>query len=546
MTVLRTRDLVPAALRAWWAVDGCYPSLDLFTLFERHARAHPNRAAVIDDDGVINYHELYDSATRLAGALYADGVRPGEVLAVQLPNDRRAVIVDLAAAAIGAVVLAFPVGRGWRDTATLLGRSRASVAVVLAGNGEHSPAETLARLRPDLPHLRTVLVAGAHGSDSLEGWIDDGAPTSRRPAVDPAGPARILVSSGSEASPKMVVYSHDALTGGRGEFVGLLQGGRDPMRNLFLVPLASSFGSSGTAVTIARHGGTLIVTARFEPGGALEAIHRHRPYLVFGVPTMFAKMLDHPRLAEVDVSSLRAVVSGGSRVDPGTVEACRLSFGCVFVNCYGSADGVNCVTDPQQPPSDVHARVGRPNIRVAAIRIVCENGSEAAPGEIGEIWGLGPMSPMCYVDADFDSRYRAEGGWVRTGDLGRIDAEGYLHVEGRLAEYVIRGGLNISPVEVELLIAQHPAVCQVACVGVPDALLGERLAAAISVRCTSAPPSLAELCAYLEHVHGLERAKLPERLAIFPELPLSPAGKIDKRCLREQLASPASTDRSCM
>ncbi|MFJ8690919.1 class I adenylate-forming enzyme family protein [Micromonospora wenchangensis] len=535
MTGMPVRDLVPAALRDWWARAGHYPGRTLYQLFCEHAAAHPDRVAVIDDDGETTYAQLQAATLRLAGALRHDGVAPGEVIAVQLPNGWRPVAVDLAAAAIGAVVLPYPVGRGRRDTLTLLRRSRAAVAVVAHKVGEHHYADTLATLRPELPDLRTVLVAGLDGPGSLEGWLADGPPLAAPVGTASSAPARILVSSGSEAAPKMIVYSHDALAGGRGAFIAALHHGDEPMRNLFLVPLASSFGSSGSAVTIARHGGTLLVQARFDAGRALDLIDTYQPSLVFGVPTMFAMMLDHPRLATTNTSSLRAVVAGGSRVDPATVQACRDRFDAAFVNCYGSADGVNCTTDPLDPPTAVHDAVGRPNPAVAAVRIVGDDDIDVATGEVGEIWGLGPMSPLCYVDPEFDDRYRVEGGWVRTGDLGRIDADGFLHVVGRRNEIIIRGGRNLSPVEVELLIAQHPAVRQVACVGVADRLMGERMAACIAVREGAAAPTLTELADYLTDVHGLEHAKLPERLVVLDTLPLSAAGKVDKRWLRERL-----------
>ncbi|MEV6596784.1 class I adenylate-forming enzyme family protein [Actinoplanes sp. NPDC051346] len=539
MTVLATRDLVPAELRRWWTHAGHYPGASMYDLFARHADAVPDRAAVVDDDGEISYAQLKKLVLRLAAGLHAAGLRPGEVIATQLPSGRQAVAVDLAAAALGAVVLPYPLGRGRRDTLALLSRSHAAVAVVAAKVGDTAYADILDELRDQLPALRTVIVAGGAGPDSLEALAAT-RPLHRLPDVDAAGPARILVSSGSEAAPKMIVYSHDALTGGRGAFIATLHDTARPMRNLFLVPLASSFGSSGTAVTLARHGGTLIVTAKFDPGRALDLIDRHGPHLVFGVPTMFAMMLDHPRMADVDTSSLHAVVAGGSRIDRSTVEAIRERFGCAFVNCYGSGDGVNCTTDPADPPEKVYEAVGRPNHAVAAIRIVGDDDQDVPAGEVGEIWGLGPMSPLCYVDAEFDGRYRTDGGWTRTGDLGRLDADGFLHVVGRRNDVVIRGGRNLSPVEVELLLAQHPAVRQVACVGVPDRLMGERMAACIVVRDGADTPTLTELCAYLTDAHGLEPAKLPEHLALLPELPLSAAGKIDKRWLREHLTRPAT------
>ena len=269
MTVLTAHDLVPAPLRRWWRHAGFYPAKDLFSLFRDHAHADPGRAAVIDDDGETDYGSLLGAATRLAGAFGQAGVRPGEVIAVQLPSGRDAVTVDLAAAAIGAVVLPYPVGRGRRDTVTLLVRSRAVMAIVMAKFGDHAYAEALESVRGQLPDLRTVVVSGGD-SDNLQHWIAHGPPLAEPVPVDPAQPARILVSSGSEAAPKMVVYSHEALAGGRGALIGRLHDSDTPMRNLFLVPLAASYGASGTAVTVCRFGGTLIVQSSFEPGRSLE------------------------------------------------------------------------------------------------------------------------------------------------------------------------------------------------------------------------------------------------------------------------------------
>lgn len=165
-------------------------------------------------------------------------------------------------------------------------------------------------------------------------------------------------------------------------------------------------------------------------------------------------------------------------------------------------------------PEHADEAAGRPNPAVAAIRIVGDDDRDVPAGGTGEIWGLGPMSPLCYVDADIDDR---SGGWTRTGDLGRIDEHGFLHVVGRRNDVIIRGGRNLPP-----------AVRQVACVGVPDCLMGERFACLV-VRDGMPVPALTELTGYLTEVQGLEPAKLPENLTALTELPLSAAGKIDKR-----------------
>ncbi|MEU3345942.1 class I adenylate-forming enzyme family protein [Streptomyces sp. NPDC006700] len=541
-------DLLPAELRRTWAVEGTCPDLDLYSLYRAHRMADPHRTAVLDAKGALCYTALDRKARCLAAGLTGLGIRAGDVVGVQLPNGRDAVVVDLALAALGAVALPFPVGRGGREAASLLRRSEA-VAVIAAGEhrGNHHAADLLS-VAGELPALRTVIASGAapEGAVPLSKLLRTD-PKSLVPArPDPDSAARILVSSGSEAEPKMVAYSHNALAGGRGNFLGSLMPDGRPPRCLFLVPLASAFGSNGTAVTLARHGGTLVLLDAFTPEAALEALAEHRPTHVLGVPTMIRMMLD--RMAEgggPEFIPPTAVIVGGSPLDEATAVEARGAFGCPVVNLYGSADGVNCHTGlmDDSPDGDGGPGIpaGRPDPRVADIRITVpgtQELEEVPRGAVGEIVARGPMTPLCYVAApDLDSRYRTADGWVRTGDLGLIDRDGTLRVVGRLKDVVIRGGANISPAEVELELAAHPGVRDVVCVGVRDPLMGERLAACVVPREGSAP-TLEGLCAHLD-TRGLERRKHPERLLVLRELPLTPAGKPDRAALREQCAAQA-------
>ncbi|MFK0253680.1 class I adenylate-forming enzyme family protein [Streptomyces sp. NPDC090445] len=540
-------DLLPAALRRSWAVDGTCPDLDLYSLQRARQIADPHRTAVLDAKGALCYTALDRKARSLAAGLRDLGVRPGDVVGVQLPDQRNAVIADLAIAALGAVALPFPAGRGAREAACLLRRAGA-VAVIAAADhrGCHHAAD-LHALSARLPALAHVIAAGP--GNAPEGTIPLASLTRTDPAgftparPDPDSAARILVSSGSEAEPKMVAYSHNALAGGRGNFLAsLIPDGRPP-RCLFLVPLSTAFGSNGTAVTLARHGGTLVLLDHFTADAALAAIREHRPTHVLGVPTMVRMMLD--RLAETggELPAPTALVLGGAPLDETTAAAAADAFGCPVVNLYGSADGVNCHTglDHRTPPTDSHGAVaGRPDPKVADIRITDPDTGEQLPaGRVGEITARGPMTPLCYVGApELDARYRTPDGWVRTGDLGFLDDGGVLHVVGRLKDVVIRGGANISPAEVERELTSHPEVRDVVCVGVPDALMGERLAACVVPR-ADRTPTLEALGAHLAG-RGLDRRKHPERLLLVPELPLTPAGKPDRAALRARLtAAPA-------
>ncbi|WP_030420399.1 class I adenylate-forming enzyme family protein [Streptomyces sp. NRRL F-5065] len=540
-------DLLPAGLRRSWATDGTCPDLDLYSLFRARQIADPHHTAVLDAKGKLCYTALDRKVRCLAAGLRDLGIREGDVVGVQLPNHRNAVIADLALAALGAVALPFPVGRGVLEAECLLRRAQAVAVIAAVEHRDFHHAADLHVLTRSLPDLRHVVAVGP--GDAPEGTVawaglmrsDPEAFTPARP--DPDSAARILVSSGSEAEPKMIAYSHNALAGGRGNFLASLMPDRTPPRCLFLVPLASAFGSNGTAVTLARHGGTLVLLDHFTPDAALAALREHRPTHVLGVPTMVRMMLERLDAGAEPLPAPTALVLGGAPLDETTAAAAAKAFGCPVVNLYGSADGVNCHTGLARavPPTDGAGVVaGRPDPRVTEIRIADPDTHDAlADGAIGEIISRGPMSPLCYVGApDLDTRYRTPEGWVRTGDLGFLDADGVLHVVGRLKDIVIRGGANISPAEVERELTSHPLVRDVVCVGVPDAVMGERLAACVVPRGEDAP-TLESLGEHLS-ARGMERRKHPERLLVVQAMPLTAAGKPDRAALRARL-TPSTT-----
>ena len=532
------RDLVPSQLRSEWREQGWYSGTDGFRLFEEQARQHPDAVAVIDDAGEVTYAELEAKARLVAGRLAGAGVGPGDIVGIQVPNVHQACAIDLAVAALGAVCLPYPMLLRERETLALLGRARAGVAVVAREFGGHDYAKMIDFLRPDLPALHDVFVLG----DAYEGFhhLDPalGAGTGPQPlpeaAVDPDSPGRILVTSGTEALPKMVVFSHHAVTGGIGTVLAKLDTG-SPMRVLCLVPLSSGFGALGTFGAVARLGQTLVVTAAFDPARALDLVERHRVTHILAVPTMLVMMLGAHE--KQDVSSLEVVATFGSALARATLDEARARFGCAFVNGYGCSDGAASQTALDDSPEHVAQTVGRPDPAVTAIRICAEDGKDVAAGETGEVWGRGPLSPMCYLEApDLDARYRTEGGWSKTGDLGTIDDDGYLRIVGRVKDIIIRGGYNISPGETEELLLSHPAVVHAACVGMPDERLGERMCAFVVLRAGAGAPTLDEIADHLT-AGGLARNKLPERLEVIDGLPLGPTGKILKRVLRDMIAA---------
>jgi acyl-CoA synthetase (AMP-forming)/AMP-acid ligase II len=575
-------DLVPHRLRRAWVAAGHCPDRDLWTAFRATAAAHPARVAVVSDaEGEVTYGELAHRAALLAAGLRAAGLAGRHVVATRLAPTWRTFAADLAIAALGGLALPCLPGHGARDLAALLGTSRA--VALLTDPDADADADTDAvvhGLRDRLPYLRTVAAV-----DALVAAGAREAPFEPEP-VEPEAPARVLVSSGSEAAPKMVVYSHNALLGGRGSYVAAAlatgttgagesgaaagadptcasaapvsaapgaaahenpaapapvsadpgagahqgPGGRAPARLLLLVPPASSFGSLAL-VALVRCGATVLLppSGRFDPGWALRAVGWWRPTHVAGVPTMLRRMAEHDAAPGEDLSSLGAVISSGAALTPPVLGAVLGRFRRPLLNVYGSTDGVNCRAVWREPSADVRW-AGRPDPAVTGIRVCDAEGRPVPPGEAGEIQARGPMTPLGHLgDPGLDARNRAPGGWVRTGDLGVLDAHGELHVVGRLRQVVNRGGRTLSPAEVEALAEGHPALAEAVCVAVPDEELGERLCVCVVPRAGMPAPTLAELCGWLTDRHGLERHKLPERLVVLDALPLAATGKVCRR-----------------
>lgn len=532
-------DLVPAATRRRWVEDGSYPNKPVFTLFSERADENPVRAAVLSPEGIVTYAELKDAALRLANSLHRAGVVAGDVVAYQLSNHWMCCAIDLAVAALGAIVAPFPPGRGKLDIQALIRRCDARVIIVPQEFGGIDLCDVVEALRPTLLSLRLLIVQGK----VREGWITldsllDIEPIyqAQLPDVCPNSPVRLLVSSGTESEPKLVAYSHNALVGGRGRFLQRISPEDIEFRGMYLVPLGSSFGSTATFGVLCWLGGSVVILPKFDVPNAINAIVTFKPTFLLGVPTMFQRIAADPTLATIDKSSIRALIVGGSVIDEATVRRCTEAFECGFINLYGSADGVNCHNTLEDPLNMVLTSVGKPNPSVCEIRLVGDQGEEVPQGEVGEIIARGPLSPMQYVNApELDAQYRDSDGWVKTGDLGFIDCNGYLVLAGRKKDIIIRGGVSISPAQIEGLVMAYPDVVTVACVPVLDNDLGQKVCLCATLRSGASKFSLQEITDFLRE-KGLEVNKLPEYLRFYQSLPLTPAGKIDKRALAEDAA----------
>lgn len=537
-----SKDLVPQALRQEWIARGWCPGEDVFSVFTARVREHPGKVAVIDDKGETSYAQLDREALAVAKALSAEGVRAGDIVGIYLPNRHEACAVELGIAAIGAASIAFPVMYRAKEVRSLLGRSQAVACVTMNSHNGFDHAMVVRGLIDELPDLRSCLVLGgeAPGCISLDPVLaaagdSRGSWTGPRNHYDSGAPARIMVTSGTEGEPKMVQYHHDALIGGIANQLTVF-GGNAAMRLFLLPPISSGFGSLATFGVIARHGATLVLTDTFKPANVLQAMAAHDVTILCAVPAMMHVLLAGQESAAAVTPELRTIYLAGAPIPQALVERALAVFGCDVVSAYGCSDGAFCCTRPEDPPDKIETTVGRPTAMVCSFKIVGPDGNELRPGEIGEIWARGPISPLSYLNsANLDRRYRDPQGWTKTGDLGTVDEDGYLRVVDRLKDIIIRGGFNISPAEIEGELIRHPTVSQAVCVGVPHERLGEVTCACITLRPEATAPTLGELREFLTQ-RGLAKHKLPDKLRVVEAIPVNPANKVLRRELRDSAA----------
>jgi len=365
---LQIYDAVPAELRKQWRAAGHYRDTDLFSAFLSIAETHPLKTAVTEGGFSLSYAQLRTRSLSLAARLHGLGLRAGDVLAVNLPNGWRACAADLAAAALGVIVLPYPIGRKRHETRAILRKSRAKALICQRQVGESDYAAMIESLRSELPELQHVLVYGAPFKDWMDLdpiWADDPF-IPKTTQYDPNGPARLIVSSGSESEPKLVLYSHNALVGGQTSYFRSLVNDPTNMRALFCIPLSSPFGSLGTSCALASMGATLVNMERFEPTQALRLVASQKVTHLFAGPNMVDMLLVSPLLSErsqptLDFSSLQVIISGGSALSKQTVQGIHRKLGCALVQSYGSADGVACHTEPDDDIETTVRTVGRPD-----------------------------------------------------------------------------------------------------------------------------------------------------------------------------------------
>ncbi|HEX5742160.1 MAG TPA: AMP-binding protein [Pilimelia sp.] len=501
----------------------------------------PDRTALVDGDRRWTYTELAAGAAAVAAGLRRLGLGDGDRLLVHLPNVAEFVLLLLGAARIGAVpVCALPAHRETELThlARLAG-ARAYVAADVAGGYDHRPLAR--RLRATVPELDTVIVVGdpAEFTPFTALSAPDPAPPAPAdpPAADPPGPrpgdvAVLLLSGGTTGLPKLIGRTHHDYAYNWRASADVCALTADD-RYLVALPAAHNFALACPGLLGALAvGGRVVLCPDADPATVFPLVERERITVTALVPPLALVWLEAADDGGADLSSLRLLQVGGARLGAGVAARVAPVLGCALQQVYGMAEGLLNFTRLDDPPALVHDTQGRPLSPADEVRIVDPTGAEVPDGELGELHTRGPYTLRAYYpDVPATAGAFTADGFYRSGDLVRRLPSGHLRVEGRRTNVVNRGGDKVPVEEVEDLLLRHPDIADVAVVGVPDPVLGERtLAFVVPRRRGAAGPDRRDVAAHLTAL-GLAAFKIPDRLRVVPDLPRTGVGKVDRRAL---------------
>jgi len=531
-----------ALTESHWIPDGSGPPLRLdLTVggFLREVAAQvPERTALVsgapsaDDRRRWTYAELLHDAERCARALLRR-FEPGERLAVWAHNLPEWLVLEYGAALAGLTLVTANPSFQPAEVQYVLGQSRSSGVFLVPEVRGNPLLAHLESVRPELPELREVLRLDQLGELLAE--ADPGGPAAgvELPEVGPDHPAQIQYTSGTTGFPKGAVLRHAGLTNNARIWADRV-GSPDGSSWLSPMPMFHTGGCVLAALGVLSRRGTLVLMTAFDPGLALELVEAERPWYAAGVPTMLIAMMDHPDFGTRDLSSLGHVLSGGAQVPEALVRRIEGALGVDFTIVYGQTECSPAITNtlPTDTPEDKGLTVGPP-LAHTEVRIVDPATLETTPvGVPGELWARGYLTMLGYWDKPEATAETIVGdGWLRTGDLATMDDRGYCRIVGRLKDMIIRGGENLFPAEIEEALYKHPAVAEVAVVGLPDERWGEVVAAFVRPVDPADPPTKEELRAHLRGL--LSPQKTPTEWVIVDAYPLTGSGKIQKFALRE-------------
>ncbi|MET8956859.1 long-chain-fatty-acid--CoA ligase [Streptomyces sp. NPDC004393] len=486
---------------------------NLAEFLTRTAQRQPERPALRLDTQITTYAELDERSARVAALLRAEGVGPGDRVALMLPNVPEFVVLYYGILRAGAIVVPMNPLLKAREIGYQLGDSGAALLFEwyqAPGEGAQGAAAA---------GTRHIVVEPS----SLAGLLSGHEPLTAVTETAGDDVAVLLYTSGTTGRPKGAALTHAGLR--HNTEVNTEQVQRMTAQDVVVgcLPLFHIFGQI-CAMSVAVHSGaSLTLIPRFDPATVLEAIVRDGATVFDGVPTMYAALLQHP--AEVEVPTLRMCLSGGASLPVEVLHGFERRFGCTVLEGFGMSETSPVVTFNHLDRPRKAGSIGTP-IQDVEVRLLDDDGRDVGPGEVGELAVRGPNVMKEYWNLPEATAAAIPDGWLRSGDLARQDEDGFLYIVDRKKDMIIRGGYNVYPREIEEVLHEHPAVALAAVVGVRHERLGEEVAAAVVLR-KGARAGAEELQQFVKD--RVAAYKYPRMVWLVDALPTGPTGKILKR-----------------
>lgn len=520
--------------------SGHWPNHTIRRLLTDTAARYPDRTAVVGyrSDRRLDrwtYTEFDAAAHAAANSLASLGVEPGDAVAVMLPNWLEYQALIFGASEVGAVYVGIPVSYGELQAMAILRRSRAKVLVIPRAWRRQDHLALARRVREELPHLEYVVVVDDDHEGLVQGevlWSDLG--DSREHHVAPGDPTDICYlgfTSGTTGEPKGAMHTHETLlcsVNQLADHIGKEVFG-DPMVQLVASPVGHHTGYVwGTLFTVAL-AGTGVHVDKWDAEWGVEIIRQEAVTAFFGAPTFLQDMM-RTTLAGDPSCPLRCVVLAGSSVPRSLPLQAAGALGAYIAPAWGMTECSIIVSCTPSEQDAILATDG--SVFVGAEARVAAGGDSAAMQDILELQVKGPTLFLGYYDRpEATSDAFTDDGWFRTGDMARMDDNGWVRLQGRSKDIIIRGGENIPATDIETVLFDHPDVLNVAVVGVPDERLGERACAVLVLR-PGARLGLQEVSEFLLE-RGMSKHYLPEKIMLAEELPMTQSGKIQKFKVRD-------------
>jgi 2,3-dihydroxybenzoate-AMP ligase len=522
--------------RGYWA--GKSLAEEFKVVFQRYR----DRVALIDRDRAFTYAQIDELSTNLALNLLALGLKPLDRVVVQLPNVAEFVLLYFALQKIGGIPIAALVSHRYAEIRQFVQLSGATACVIPDRQRDFDYADMLSRIRNETPELRHAIVLGTPrpGFACLQEMISTPAllaPAALGIQINPTDPAVFQLSGGTTGIPKLIPRTHNDYAYNSKAAASVCQVAGDSVL-LVVLPIAHNLPLACPGIQgFMFNGARVVLSSSTKPGGIFALVQDQGVTHLKVVPALLIRLLNDPAIAQFNLSTLRVIQSGGQRLQPETRLLARQLIPSAFIQeNFGMAEGLLMFVRHDDPEDVRLETVGRPVCPDDEVRLLDDDGVDVPVGEVGELCCRGPYTLRGYFRSpDYNATAFTPDGFYRSGDLMRQHYSGNYMVEGRKKDLINRGGEKISAEEIENLILAHPAVKNVACIPVRDHDMGERMCACVILR-DGEQLRLDQLKSFLLEKE-IAKFKLPERLEVFEDFPLSMFGKVSKQRLAETVGA---------